>query len=124
MTIGIQNLNDIPLQESQDLTSTLAHELGHVLHLKRFATMTPGKSWLGAIKKDGTSVSEYGDTKLQEDFAEAMRVYIQTDGGTKDPQALKDFANRFEILDNLMQKSIQERHPYLMHSKNRRKRKG
>lgn len=47
--------------------------------------------------------------RLVEDFAEAMRVYIQTDGSTKDPQALRDFANRFEILDELMEASMTER---------------
>ena len=91
------------------LIGTLAHELGHVLHIKRFGTPDPGKNWLRAIRRDGTSVSNYGDTKPTEDFAEAMRVYIQTDGGTKDPQAMRDFANRFEIIDKLMKKDMQER---------------
>ncbi|MCZ0932396.1 MAG: hypothetical protein OXJ52_04495 [Oligoflexia bacterium] len=67
------------------------------------------RNWPTAIKKDGISVSKYGDTNLSEDFAEAMKVYIQTDGGTKDPQALKDFAHRFEILDQLMKQSMQKR---------------
>ena len=95
--------------EEQNLVYVLAHELGHVLHVKRFGTPDPGKKWLRAIKKDGTSVSDYGDTAAAEDFAEAMRVYIQTDGGTKDSQAMKDFANRFEIIDKLMKKNMQER---------------
>ena len=38
-----------------------------------------------------------------------MRVYIQTDGGTKDLQSMRDFANRFEIIDKLMKKNMQER---------------
>ena len=95
--------------EEQNLVDVLAHELGHVLHVKRFGTPDPGKKWLRAIRRDGTSVSNYGDTEPAEDFAEAMRVYIQTDGGTKDSQAMKDFANRFEIIDKLMKKNMQER---------------
>ena len=91
------------------LIGILAHELGHVLHIKRFGTPDPGKNWLRAIRRDGTSVSDYGDTKPAEDFAEAMRVYIQTDGGTKDLQSMRDFANRFEIIDKLMKKNMQER---------------
>ena len=95
--------------EKQNLVDVLAHELGHVLHIRRFGTSDPGKNWLRAIKRDGTSVSDYGDTDPAEDFAEAMRVYIQTDGGTKDPQAMKDFASRFEIIDKLMKKNKRER---------------
>ena len=127
MDLSIGRLNDIPLSSDQDLTSVLAHELGHVLQntqysiptmrkikftgdtLEQMERMKNPKGWPDAIKQDGTSVSKYGDTKLSEDFAEAMRVYIQTDGGTKDPQALKDFANRFGILDSLMKKSMKER---------------
>ena len=130
MNLAVNQLKDIPLSSEYDLSSTLAHELGHVLQNTQYSLVTMSKvtkstsfedmskqvekmknpkGWPDAIKKDGTSVSDYGDTKLSEDFAEAMRVYIQTDGGTKNPQALKDFANRFEILDNLMQASMAER---------------
>ena len=128
MDLAAERLHAIPLSERSDLTSNLAHELGHVLQNTQCSRPTISKiirsigdvsnseekmrvpkDWPDAVKKDGTSVSEYGDTNLSEDFAEAVRVYIQTDGGTKDPQALKDFANRFEILDGLMKKSIRER---------------
>ena len=120
-----RSLSDIPFSGG-DLASILAHELGHVLHYTQYSLptmskiipsgegalgdrMRVSKGWPDAIKKDGTSVSEYGDTSLTEDFAEAMRVYIQTDGGAKDPQALEAFANRFEILDRLMKKSMRDR---------------
>ena len=127
MNLYTARLDEIPFSNENDLTSTLAHELGHVLQHTRYAIPTVSKlkdtegtieqldrmispkGWPEAIKKDGTSISEYGDTRLVEDFAEAMRVYIQTDGGAKDPQALRNFANRFEILDELMQASMTER---------------
>ena len=89
------------------LIETIAHELGHVLANARFGSSHPGEAWMSAINKDGSSVSEYGDTKPEEDFAEAIRVYIHTDGGTKNPKAMEDFTHRFEILDNLMQGSMQ-----------------
>ena len=127
MELVAGRLDDIPFSSEHDLAATLAHELGHVLQNTRYSIPTVSKvkstadtleqlermknpkNWPKAIKKDGTSVSDYGDKNLSEDFAEAMRVYIQTDGGTKDPQALRDFANRFEILDNLMEASMTER---------------
>ena len=127
MNLIASSSDDIPLSSGYDLSSTLAHELGHVLQNTQYSIPTTSKllksknvqeqmermripkGWPDAIKKDGTSVSDYGDTKLTEDFAEAMRVYIQTDGGTKNPQALKDFATRFEILDSLMKASMTER---------------
>ena len=80
-----------------------------MLSVKRFGSSYPGKKWIRAIKKDDTSISKYGDTDPEENFAEAMRVYIQTDGGTKNPQAVKGFANRFKILDKLMKQSMQKR---------------
>ena len=113
------------------MKKNLAHELGHVLQNTQysFPTMTKvikfaeseedmpnqvdrmkiPKDWPEAVEKDNTHVSEYGDTALSEDFAEVMRVYIQTDGGAKDPQILEDLSNRFEILDRLMKTSMRNR---------------
>ena len=116
MFLHISHLNSTPFETGEDLTYILAHELGHVFHWNKFSRLEPEKNWLDAIKKDGTSVSKYGDTNSAEDFAEAMRVYIQTDGGTKDPQVMKDFANRFEILDKLMKQSIKNEPLYLNNS--------
>ena len=129
MNLAKARLDDIPFSSEKDLTSVLAHELGHVVQHTEYSltnlsvlknvdfkdmrkaidkTRNP-KGWSSAIQKDGSSVSEYGDSSEAEDFAEAMRVYIQTDGGAKDPEALNKYANRFEILDSLMKTSMKDR---------------
>ena len=129
MNLAEARLDDIPFSTETDLTSVLAHELGHVVQHTEYSLPNLSvpknvdfkdmqkaidrarnpKAWPSAIQKDGSSISKYGDSSEAEDFAEAMRVYIQTDGGTKDPEALNKYANRFEILDSLMKASMKDR---------------
>ena len=79
----------------------MAHELGHTLALAKFKSFVPD-GWSTVAKADRSSVSLYGKTHLQEDFAEAMRFYLTTDGGTKVPYYLNRLSNRFEYIDVLM----------------------
>lgn len=90
-------------QAVKQVASDLRHELGHILAIEKYGDQTPDENWSRAINQDDNSVSEYGDTFNSEDFAEAMRVYFETDGGTRKPQMLKEYANRFKILDEIMQ---------------------
>ena len=71
--------------------------------------MAPDKTWLDAITADNRRVSLYGNTNSAEDFAEAMRVYVQTDGGSKNPRLLRRLANRFKILDEIMKMDVDTR---------------
>ena len=91
---------------------------------KAIDRMQTPKAWHSAIQKDGSSISKYGDSSESEDFAEAMRVYIQTDGGTKDPEALNKYANRFEILDSLMKASRKDRQSAFSQFKKAMEKKG
>ena len=82
------------------MSSTMTHELGHIVAARKYGPdMTPDNKWSDSIKSDSRRVSSYGNTNEAEDFAEAMRVYVETDGGTKSPGRLRRLANRFEILD-------------------------
>ena len=82
---------------------TMRHELGHTTAIHRRGEFTPDRAYIDAIKKDNNSVSWYGDSNNREDFAEAMRVYIETDGGVKNPELLRRYTNRFRVLDEIMQ---------------------
>ena len=82
-------------------TKTMEHELGHTVAHARYGSSTPDRDYIDAITRDNHRVSRYGETNYDEDFAEAMRVYIETDGGIKDPELLRRYANRFRILDEI-----------------------
>ena len=82
---------------------TMAHELGHVLALKKYGGELHGKDWEAAMAKDGPrAVTKYAEGSSSEDFAEAVWLYIRTDGGLRHPGILKRLANRFEIIDDLL----------------------
>ncbi len=89
----------LPLSQ---LLFVLRHELGHILALKRYRKLTPSRRWLQAIKNDKTAVSHYGLNSAAEDFAEAVRVYLATEGGLKAPEKRRKFAHRFAILDEIL----------------------
>lgn len=92
-----------------DTTSALRHELGHVMSEKKYGTMDPPPVYLEAKAKDGNKVSNYGENSPAEDFAEAMKVYIDTDGGTKNPAKLEKFKNRFQEIDTLLKVPVGQR---------------
>jgi hypothetical protein len=76
---------------------TLAHELGHVVH---FQTKRWWFRWGRAMRKDGNSVSPYGDTNRLEDFAETLVAYLEPD-----PKLRADYRrkhpSRFKLLDEM-----------------------
>ena len=64
----------------------IAHECGHVLEQRVTSKQaTTLDQWKSAIKKDGISVSDYGDEVAHEDLAEFSYVYATClDGGKLD----------------------------------------
>lgn len=92
----------VKCQLPSKVLQTMEHELGHIVASRHYGSTTPDASWAAAIKSDGQQVSNYGSKAHSEDFAEAMRVYLSTDGGIKNPELLRRFAGRFQILDQIM----------------------
>jgi uncharacterized membrane protein len=84
-----------------NLLNTLRHELGHIKAHHYLGSMDPGVAWDAAIKADGVSVSKYGDTSPDEDFAEAVALYLGTNGGMQMPSLLAKYPNRFKMLDKV-----------------------
>ena len=87
------------------------HEIGHAMAWAYYGSAIPDwhlavsdKRWFKAIEADNTMVSPYGETKIEEDFAEAMRAYLATEGGLQDPvRQRKILFHRFKILDEILQ---------------------
>jgi hypothetical protein len=77
------------------------HEFGHLVAQKFWKTSNPPQSYINAAERDRYTVSEYGNKHWQEDFAEAVRVYLQTDGGKADPIARQRFSHRFAYIDEI-----------------------
>lgn len=80
----------------------MAHELGHIVAARRFGTTKPPEGYAFGKQRDGVKVSSYGENSLDEDFAEAMAVYIQTEGGLRQPELLEKFRGRFAFLDDVL----------------------
>jgi hypothetical protein len=79
------------------------HELGHHIAWKVYGTRIPNNEYERAKSLDNQKISDYGETNLSEDFAEAVRFYLTArDQGEN---ALNDFRirypNRSKILDRI-----------------------
>lgn len=110
------NVIDLYLDEdSYDLEfalETLYHELGHAIAKAVKGSAHPGKIWKRAMDSDANYLSAYaekarypklGDRGEVEDFAEAVRLYLSTDGAqsNRDSKLRQECESRFKILDEL-----------------------
>ena len=93
-------LHNLSLRDMLDL---FQHEIGHAMALAYYGSIFPDEHWVKAIEVDNTMVSSYGQTDTKEDFAEAMMVYLATEGGTQDILHQRGtFFHRFKILDEIL----------------------
>ena len=79
----------------------LRHELGHAVAVKHFGNFWPGADWFLAATKDNRTISDYASTDLDEDFADAVALYLETEAGTKAPKVRREYSHRFKILDEI-----------------------
>ncbi len=77
------------------------HELGHAVAVKNYGSSWPGPNWVLAATRDNLTISDYGSTSIDEDFAEAVALYLETEAGTKAPKVRRNYSHRFEILDKI-----------------------
>ena len=84
------------------ITGYLRHELGHIVALSFYDDFAPGGDWLEAMQLDNVRVSWYGETSPEEDFAEAVRVYLKSEGGLKNSLYRIKFIHRFALLDDIL----------------------
>lgn len=91
----------------------LYHELGHAIAKFVKGSVHPGKRWRSAMDADGNAVSEYaertkypkdGDTGEIEDFADAVMMYLATDGAKRSEvlQLRSACGNRFRKIDEVL----------------------
>ena len=88
------------------ILETIHHELGHILAYRKYKNTRPDVDWEQAIAADDRSISLYGDSSISEDFAEAVRIYLASNGGVNNPKLLQQYAARFKILDEIMQLDV------------------
>ncbi len=91
---------------------TIYHELGHAIAKYLKGKVNPGEKWKQAMREDGNEVSKYAaktrypkqnDNGEIEDFAEAVMMYLATDGAKEGrARVLRDFCkSRFQKLDEV-----------------------
>jgi hypothetical protein len=89
----------------------LLHETGHQVARAARGGRIPGmkdldERWKQAEAKDGRHISPYAKTNAGEDFADTWKFYQRIKGTPKGAEERKKYPARFEILDELMKKSI------------------
>ena len=87
----IRMFSDSSLDDFNTTRGNLVHELHHAIDLKY--QITPGSEWQAAMQADGVTTTAYGATCIEEDFAEAGRLFLE------DPIAfMEKCPNRANIL--------------------------
>jgi hypothetical protein len=81
------------------------HEHGHSLFKTIMYQDNFIQKWMMAIKKDQRFVTNYAKTNYEEDFCETIAYYVLYDGGLSKMKYRKQFANRFELLDEIFNAS-------------------
>ena len=86
----------------------LIHECGHILSLREWGGRGDlrWEGWAWAMKSDGIPISNYGQTSMYEDFAEAFVLYVLLEmKGNKSHEAeiRALMPERFRILDRLVE---------------------
>lgn len=87
---------------SGDDHDMVRHEFGHLLAEKFFHSTMPPDEYTQLAHRDAHFPSNYAKASPMEDFAEAVRVYIQSDAGRSNPELRKQLENRFAYLDKLV----------------------
>lgn len=73
---------------ARDTWGAARHELGHHVW-ESYLTAKRREEWTEELWKDGTHISDYGQTNAAEGFAEAFMLYFQ--GGEWLPATIKQF---------------------------------
>ncbi|TWW10020.1 hypothetical protein E3A20_08510 [Planctomyces bekefii] len=85
--------------KSYDLIlSVIRHEFGHTFAEAIFGTANPPPEWVESGRRDPRFVSEYAKNAACEDFAETIRVYLESGAGVADGWRNR-VPNRFAELD-------------------------
>ena len=86
-----------------------AHEKAHSLDfglLEGENVYWSEQNWKDAISADATSVSDYGDTDVTEDFAEMVKRYVLARAGYESMKELNhEFPNRMKLLRSIIKES-------------------
>jgi len=109
-----RNIVNLFVSSRTEMLTTFYHEFWHSLSQALTWDVNPWKKWHEAMLSDWNNISEYSKTKRYnwkednweiEDFADAIKVYLQTDWASwEDFSKLRDSCTaRFKILDTIFQ---------------------
>jgi hypothetical protein len=90
---------------SRQMTVTLAHETGHTLSFRHWGGDFAGprwQPWRDAIAADGLSVSGYGRTSVEDDFAESFALYMGVHGQAGEAEVRRMYPRRWALIDQLL----------------------
>ena len=103
---GVINIYPAKPKPTQDyLEGTMVHETGHTLSIQKWGEDTDAKAWddwRAAIQSDGIVPSQYAKASMDEDFGEALQLYRQVKGTTKEAEVRALMPERFKIIDELL----------------------
>ena len=97
-----------------DWPGVFGHELGHLLTMH-----IDYDEWMEAMKQDNIPTTSYPYEFNErrairlEDIAETVRFYASVLGGVLNPKFLRDYANRFKLIDKAVKLSPELRNDFL-----------
>jgi hypothetical protein len=96
-----------------DIDWVMQHESGHAYSWGEVWKKDPAMidAWKEAIRADGRSVTAYGDSHFQEDFAEFILLYHDVAGTPCEASARALFPNRYRAMEKLLAKHTPVRNP-------------
>jgi hypothetical protein len=96
-----------------DIDWVMHHETGHAYSWGEVWKNNPAAidTWKEAIRADGRSVTGYGDSHFQEDFAEFILLYHDVAGTPCEASARALFPNRYREMEKLLAQHAPVRNP-------------
>lgn len=88
------------------IVSSLIHETGHLAALRAFGSRNDPnwEEWKAAMEADHVSVSEYGTTRVPEDFAESWTLWMPVRGTPGEDDVVALIPNRVRLMRELVRR--------------------
>jgi hypothetical protein len=88
----------------KEIETTILHESGHSISNRILGGQpsdTPWDKWRDAMRADGMSLSKYGKSSVNEDFAEAWALWLPVRGKLAETEVLALIPNRVKVMETI-----------------------